>query len=499
MPDKDKQIFLSYRRTNQPWALAIDQYLRAKGYDVFLDISSIPSGDFERIILGQIAARPHFLVLLTPNSLERCREPGDWLRKEIETALKLKRNIVPIFLEGFSFDAVEKHLTGDLALIQKYNGLELPARFFQYAMEDLCKRYLSVSLDAVIHPTPPEDIQEVIKVQAQVASQSAPTIAELSTTEWNERGLNARSLRDSLRFFSEAISLSPDYADAYFNRGQIYVAMGDSEKALKDFNQVIDLNPKDSVAYIWRGLVNLSISGHLDKDDFERAIILDPNNCELLDMIIDVYSEEDSEGALEYLERRIALVPDSLSYNNRAFIRFKKGDLTRAIEDAHRAIELDTNSSQAYDTRGMIFHALEDYQNALRDFDKAITLLELGNSSDDSAWQRIRMFLQKGHGILSLRNEHIIVGPSDSSAHIFYFNRGNVYFDMSNFDKAISDYDRAILIYPNYAAAYCNRGTAYENLGNYRAAIRDYQKHVNLGGREALNAKEWIKELKRHL
>jgi hypothetical protein len=38
------------------------------------------------------------LVLLTPSALERCGEPGDWLRSEIEVALDSKRNIVPRLL-----------------------------------------------------------------------------------------------------------------------------------------------------------------------------------------------------------------------------------------------------------------------------------------------------------------------------------------------------------------------------------------------------------------
>ena len=49
------------------------------------------------------SARAHFLVLLTPSALERCGDPADWLRREIETALGFQRNIVPLMLEGFDF------------------------------------------------------------------------------------------------------------------------------------------------------------------------------------------------------------------------------------------------------------------------------------------------------------------------------------------------------------------------------------------------------------
>src|SRR4051812_45333004 len=76
----EKTVFISYRRTNVPWALAVYQNLTNHGYDVFFDYTGIASGDFERIILGNIKASAHFLVLLTPSALERCSDPGDWLR-----------------------------------------------------------------------------------------------------------------------------------------------------------------------------------------------------------------------------------------------------------------------------------------------------------------------------------------------------------------------------------------------------------------------------------
>ena len=67
----EKTVFISYRRTNVPWALAISQYLTHNGYDVFVDYTGVASGDFESVILENIRARAHFLVLLTPSALER--------------------------------------------------------------------------------------------------------------------------------------------------------------------------------------------------------------------------------------------------------------------------------------------------------------------------------------------------------------------------------------------------------------------------------------------
>jgi hypothetical protein len=135
----EKTVFLSYRRTNIPWALAIFQNLTQHGYDVFFDYEGIASGDFERVILGNISARAHFLVLLTPSALERCDEPSDWLRREIETALTNQRNTVPLMLEGFDFGTpkIASQLTGMLAALKHYNGLSIPPQYFLEAMGSL--------------------------------------------------------------------------------------------------------------------------------------------------------------------------------------------------------------------------------------------------------------------------------------------------------------------------------------------------------------------------
>src|SRR5689334_20776739 len=138
----EKTVFICYRRTNAPWALAIFQNLHNDGFDVFFDFNGIASGDFESVIIGNIKARAHFLVLLSPSALERCNEPGDWLRREIETALNEKRNIVPLMLEGFDFStpAIANQLTGKLAALKSYNALGVPAEYFLEAMERLRKK-----------------------------------------------------------------------------------------------------------------------------------------------------------------------------------------------------------------------------------------------------------------------------------------------------------------------------------------------------------------------
>src|ERR1022692_4505098 len=251
----ERTVFLSYRRTNVPWALAIFQKLNQHGYDVFFDYNGIASGDFERVILGNITARAHFLVLLTPSALERCGDPADWLRREIETALTSQRNIVPLMLEGFDFGTpnIASQLTGKLAALRAYNGLRIPPEYFLEAMGRLRDRYLNVPLTAVLHPLSAPVKQAATEQKA--AADAAPAVQEeeLTAQQWFERGFAAADLDEKLRFYSEAIRLKPDYASAFYNRGNARSAKGDVEGALQDYSEAIRLKPDHAGAFYNRG------------------------------------------------------------------------------------------------------------------------------------------------------------------------------------------------------------------------------------------------------
>ena len=207
----EKTVFLSYRRTNASWALAISQNLHQHGFDVFFDFNGIASGAFSRVIIENIKARAHFVVLLTPSALDRCNEPGDWLRREIETALEEKRNIVPLTLEGFDFATpkIINQLTGTLAPLKSYNGLSVPAEYFSEAMARLRERYLNLPLSAVLHPASASAIQAAELEQAAASTAPVVTADELTAQALFERAFSATEIDDRLWYLKEAISLRP--------------------------------------------------------------------------------------------------------------------------------------------------------------------------------------------------------------------------------------------------------------------------------------------------
>jgi tetratricopeptide (TPR) repeat protein len=387
----EKTVFISYRRTNAPWALAIYQNLNNNGYDVFFDFNGIASGDFESVILGNIKARAHFVVLLTPSALERCNEPGDWLRREIEEALAIKRNIVSLMLEGFDFGtpAIANQLTGNLAALKSYNALRVPVEYFMEAMGRLREKFLNVAVDAVLHPTS-SSAQRATKRQ-QAAADTAPAVQEeeLTAQQWFERGFNSKDLDEQIRFYSQAIRLKPDYASAFNNRGVALKNKADLEEALNDFNDAIRLDPKLPEALYNRGLTRKA-KGDIENAlrDYDEAIRLKPDYAEVFsDRGVARRTRGDLEGALQDYNEAIRLKPDyTIAFHNRGNARKDKGDIEGALQDYNEAIRLKPDSANAYYNRALIFQNKANYRAAVADFQK---YLEHGGGARDGDQQEV--------------------------------------------------------------------------------------------------------------
>jgi hypothetical protein len=179
MAQIENTVFISYRRTDVYVALAVYEKLKNQGYDVFFDYTSISSGDFEQIIISNIKARAHFLIILTSTALDRCNEPGDWLRREIETAMDEKRNIVPLLFKGFHFGtpSVSAKLTGKLKNLSLYNGMNVYEDYFDAAMQRLCNQFLNTPLETVLHPVSVE-VQKIVR-EEQFAADRALLLKKL--------------------------------------------------------------------------------------------------------------------------------------------------------------------------------------------------------------------------------------------------------------------------------------------------------------------------------
>ena len=130
-------VFISYRRQDgAQTARLLRAELQHRGYRVFLDVDDLRPGHFDEALLKQIDAAPNFVLVLSPDSLRRCSDDRDWLRREVAHAMQAAKNIVPIIMTGFEFPEQDE-LPMDIAQLSLHHGIPYSHDFFDAMMDKL--------------------------------------------------------------------------------------------------------------------------------------------------------------------------------------------------------------------------------------------------------------------------------------------------------------------------------------------------------------------------
>lgn len=145
------KVFISYRREDSEWQAheiytAILRTSGANKADVFIDVDSIPLGvNFKDYIDAKVAEADVLLALIGHHWLDarnpttgaqRLRDPDDFVRIEIASALRRKIKVIPIFLDGAKLPD-DDHLPEELRELRFQNGIEVTRQSFDSDVERL--------------------------------------------------------------------------------------------------------------------------------------------------------------------------------------------------------------------------------------------------------------------------------------------------------------------------------------------------------------------------
>ena len=140
---------------------------------------------------------------------------------------------------------------------------------------------------------------------------------------------------EAITEYSKAIELNPRLVEAYENRGMAYENGKDPDKAIIDYTKVVELDPSNAFNYVRRALVY-----YYAKQKYQETIV----DCSAA---IDLYSKLPSSA---YNIRDF-----SAAYHVRGLGREGMQDWNNAIADYTKAIELNANYTEAYLERGYTY------------------------------------------------------------------------------------------------------------------------------------------------
>lgn len=129
-------VFISYRReTSREIARNIYERLSLNGINTFFDYNSMRNGKFNEQIYDAIEQADDFILIFSKGALDRCGNPGDWVRMEIEYALKHKKNIILLCTESeISFP---DNLPESLKELPLYNAITLNQEYYEASLARL--------------------------------------------------------------------------------------------------------------------------------------------------------------------------------------------------------------------------------------------------------------------------------------------------------------------------------------------------------------------------
>jgi tetratricopeptide (TPR) repeat protein len=285
------RVFISYRRED---SIAIagrirDHLSNAFGSDnVYFDIDTIPFGvDFRQHIDKMVADCDAVLVLIGRRYLEvtdetgarRLDNPSDFVRLEVEAALRRGIPVVPILVDGASMPK-EAQLPGAMIELAYRNGTAV--RYdpdFHGDMNRLTNRLSPKGAAPVSQPTNKQSKSKRARPVQQAATDRDRAAVCVQRTK---ALLAADSPDEALREATEAIRLDPTSALAFLYHGmarwQKGARIGSSDadrieqmKSIKDYDESIRLDPTIAHAYRCRAMVRV-ISGDLKGADEDNKM-----------------------------------------------------------------------------------------------------------------------------------------------------------------------------------------------------------------------------------
>jgi tetratricopeptide (TPR) repeat protein len=248
-----------------------------------------------------------------------------------------------------------------------------------------------------------------------------------------------------------ALSLDPNYSDAYALQSIIAVVQNDKDKALALARKAVEVNPKSATA-----LIALSYAQQ---------------------------ARFDLEGARKSVEEAVKLDPENvLAWARLADLQASFGELGKALEAAKKAESLNPNLSLTQTVLGFAYLTQVDIKESKAAFDKAIRL-------DQAApLPRLGLGLAKiREGDLKEGGKEIEIAASlDPNNSLIRSYLGKVYYEEKRTTQDGPEYQLAKELDPNDPTPYFYDAIRLQTINRPVEAMRNYQKSIELNDNRAV-------------
>ena len=218
-------------------------------------------------------------------------------------------------------------------------------------------------------------IQEaLVKIEALVKDfPNSPILYNIRASCYKANGQIDASIKD----YEKAVTLKPDYAEAYYNLGITLRELGQLDAALNSYEKALAIKHEYPEAHNNLGSVLLDL-GSLDSatDHFEWALAFKPNYPEAHNNLGVVERKlEKLDKAIKSFKKAIDIQPNYVqAHSNLGNILQDIGQLDAAMNCYKNALAINPNHTQCYLDIGLIYKEKGQIDDAIKFFEKALTI-----------------------------------------------------------------------------------------------------------------------------
>ena len=164
--------------------------------------------------------------------------------------------IIPLYTPNFDLETLKRDLPQRLGRkVASYQALELPHRYFRYAINEPIDDYLLPKEVQVV--TSPVEVQREVARFREAAAESPPVTADRLNAQdrFEPHGdYQSGDVDGAITAYDDAIALDPTDPRSFNGRGLARQDQGDLDGAIADYGEAIRLDPTLALA-VYGGLL----------------------------------------------------------------------------------------------------------------------------------------------------------------------------------------------------------------------------------------------------
>ena len=296
--------------------------------------------------------------------------------------------------------------------------------------------------------------------------------------EWIEKARSA---------CNEAVSVAPQLADGHTCLGRVDRGTGEYEKAVGEFQNATTLDPTSDDAY--RGLADAyeKLNKPLEAEaTYRQAIRLRPQYWAGYSWLGNFYYQRARfDDAIYMFQQVIALAPDNFrGYSNLGAMYVLEGRYQSAIEVLEKSVGIRP-TVEAYDNLGNAHFSMRNFKAAAQNFEAALKFdntswLSWGNLGDAYSWSpgKTQEASDAYEEAIRLADEKLRVNPRDARVLAY---RATYLVMLGKKEQALTGLQKAVSISPGDPEVQFRAALVYNHVGDTSGTLEWLQKALTSG------------------